>query len=269
MVTTVVQDFEDGSVPSAVTIEDSAFGVFQQPFARGSYCLGPENGGNGNQALKATWQEPDLDPAGLAVSRVRARMYETSSQSGSGLLCIGPDGATIAGIGSNNNQWNIRSGDDDHEEIYGGDNYEVWLDYIFEFDWTNGEVTFDITDPASGHNERVTRTMLNNPGALGWVELRGGLWDSDQRYHWWDDLEIDLPDKVQVSGTVKEGGSTAARDVFVYATDLQTMIASGTSASDGTYNLKFRTRFTKGFVIAKGSSGFRSMAHGPVEFAAT
>ncbi len=260
----IKEDFEDGALPSSMTIEDPAFGVQTGTDVKGTYSFGPDSPGTGNQALKLTWQDPRMN--GEPASFVELQWWETGSQRGCGYTAFDPNGVKIAVMATDNPGWQIESANG-VSNIDSG-NYQEWTIARMSFDWSNEEVTFYFEEISSGKTAQVTEPFINSASAFGYVETHG--WNKGAREnendHYMDEFRGEGRESLQVSGVTSQEGISSPMGVYVYNLGFEELLGSTTSKSDGTYTVTFKTMDTAGFVLAVGDSSHKPAVHGPLTF---
>lgn len=259
-------DFETGSLPSTWTLEDTSWGVQTPSHARGSYSFGPDSTGSGNKALKATWNDADFN--GVSVDWIEFHYYETSSNLGCAMFAVDPNGNDIAGIGTDNPQKRIISGDG--EENIDGGNYGEWVRARITFHWDTHEVTFDFEQP-NENTSSARRTMIGTPSAFGYLQLWG--YDSnkgktDQSNTWWaDDITVNFPVPMRVEGEVTKDGVGVKRHVHIVSAADGSVRGHTRSDFAGSYGLTFDNDGKPDvYVIVEGETvaSERCIVHGPV-----
>lgn len=262
--TFIKEDFEDGALPSSMTIEDTAFGVQSGTDVKGSYSFGPDSFGSGNQALKLTWQDSRMN--GEQPPFVELQWWETGSQAGCGYTVFDPNGVKIAVMATDNPGWEITSANGVNQIANG--NYEEWTIARMSFDWSNERVTFYFEEISSGKTAQATEPFINSATAFGYIEThgynKGGR--QNENHHYMDEFRAEVPENLQVSGVTSQEGATTSMDVYVYNLGFEVLLGSTTSASNGTYTVQFKTLYTDGFVLAAGDSSHKPAVHGPLTF---
>lgn len=91
--------------------------------------------------------------------------------------------------GTNNPQWMLNDGSAGLFEVYSGDNYDAWIYYRFEFDWSSGWYDYHLEDLSSG-TVREGTGIMDNENPIAKIRFTGTDHGSAD-YCWFDDLRIE------------------------------------------------------------------------------
>lgn len=118
----------------------------------GNYSIGSF----GNGETRMAWEPKGLE-GGKQIQSFSYWWQEDSSQTGHAVRLFDSSGNEVQESGTENPQWYLNDGSGRYQE-YGGDNYNVWTLFSFEFNWSAGTYDFYLRDSQSG----TTRTGTNN-----------------------------------------------------------------------------------------------------------
>jgi len=253
-------DFESGTAPEPLVINDSAFQIRTDQAFNSTYSIGIDT--NPGTEPAAEWIEPEMASGrGTLLQKLDFHYYETGSQSGSSVNIYDADGKRVCGWRSENPQW-VFFTDSGHQEVYGGDSTEHWIHVIMTLDWDSKTFDYDVTDTVSGTNKTGTLNMNTASALDGCASV---AFENGSSY-WIDDLVIGLPTFTKVKGTVTKDGVGVKRAIHIYDTNYNHILETASDAS-GAYSAEFLNLSEHDvyiLVVGEQSASERAVIHGPV-----
>jgi len=151
------------------------------------YSAGLDSSGNSVAELISR-REPSFLWNGRQIGKFIYYYWETSSSHGGGIKVFNSNGNPECGFATDNPQWTVWNGGD-ATEIYSGDGYERWVRVEMVFDWTNGDVTFNIEDQASATSRSSTISLINGVDIerIELTNFSGLSWNSTSAFSMWID----------------------------------------------------------------------------------
>jgi len=132
-----------------------------------TYSAGLDSGGSYVQSLISR-REPSFLQGGRQIDEFVFYFWETDVGDGGGLKLFNSNGNAECGFATNNPQWDVWNGY--VTEIYAGDGYERWVRVEMVFDWSNGQVTFNVEDQSTGSTASRTISLINGKD-VSYIEL--------------------------------------------------------------------------------------------------
>jgi hypothetical protein len=139
--------------------------------------------------------EPTELSGGVDINYFECYWLETQSSFGGAITLLDNNDNLIAGVASNNPQWNVYdSANNTWEYVDGGGNYEVWMRAKMIFDYQNSEITYELEDMGDGTLTTDTFSMDSSTDNIATIEINEwneGSFGSSSTEMYYDNLKID------------------------------------------------------------------------------
>jgi hypothetical protein len=175
------------SAPNAFVKSDRSY--------TGRFSMGSE----GQGSIDAEWAPRRLD-GGEQIESFEYKWWERPNQTGHVVRLLDAGGNEVHESGTENPQWFLGQGDGGRTSVYGGDNYQAWTLFRFEFDWDAGAYEYYLKDLQSG-TVKTGRYGLTSATNVEKIVFTGAGYGS-ANHNRFDDIKIgqEGPSKTGVMG---------------------------------------------------------------------
>lgn len=150
----ILESFDSGSFDSEWTTPNAYIQntAWSNPHSMGSW---------GNGSIDATW-EPSALQGGEQVDSFSYWWQEDSSQTGHQVELYDSNGNKVQHSETENPQWDLTTSDGSINRPHGGDGYNRWTYFQFDFNWEDGTYDYYLRDSQSGTVREGNYGLINS-----------------------------------------------------------------------------------------------------------
>lgn len=222
----------DGTDVSEITVDGDVVFRRLDPINYGFEDMSPwsiSNGGQNNNrtlidgnSFHGELDESNLQasatpyPGGYQIDTFEYWYQETSNSTGSGVRLVNSNGDYEGGTATNNPQYDVDFKNTSGQATDGdrGENYDVWVNVFWDFDWPNNNVDVSFRELTEGSFICDNTFSLKQGVDVETVELwnyNNGIWGDRNLDTWWDELKF-VPQDADLNGHVENFESNSFDD---------------------------------------------------------